>query len=107
MQVCRRIRGAHAFQAARATPPNGENYAFILETPHVPAPFEQRMQRLPMAKIALSHWKGDCIILLLVWRVLIVVGRFVAYEAFFLSFFFSFLLLSFLPLKLQVDPLCC
>jgi hypothetical protein len=107
MQVCRRIRGAHAFQAARVTPPNGENYAFILEAPHVPAPFEQRMQRLPMAKIALSHWKGDCIILLLVWRVLIVVGRFVAYEAFFLSFFFSFLLLSFLPLKLQVDPLCC
>jgi hypothetical protein len=91
MQVCRRIGGAHAFQAARVTPPNGENYAFVLEAPHVSAPFKQR---LPMKKIALSHWKGDCIILLLVWRMLTVVGRFVAYETFFLSFFLFFFYLS-------------
>jgi hypothetical protein len=82
--------GAHAFQATSVTPPNGENYAFVLEAPHVPTLFEQRMQCLPMAKIAFSHWKRDYIILLLVWRVLMVVGRFVAYEAFFF-FFFSFL----------------
>jgi len=94
MQVCGRMGGAHVLQAARATTPSGENYTFALEVPHVPTPFEQRMQRLSMAKITLSHWKRDCIILLLVWHVLMVVRRFVAYEVFFLFFF------SFLPLKL-------
>ena len=71
---------ARALWATHATPSNGKNCPFALEG-WLYHPF-----------VGVTHVDGGWEICRL-WN--------------FLSFFFSFLLLSFLPLKLQVDPLCC